>query len=78
VQLLTNHLQSQAFKANGTIYVAGQIAAAPRVGLVIGSPASSAERIFFNIESILKAAGSSLSRVVKTTVWSWWRHYRVF
>ncbi|KAJ6001930.1 hypothetical protein N7499_002204 [Penicillium canescens] len=60
---------SQAFKVNGTIYVAGQIAAAPRVGLVIGPPSSSAERIFFNIEAILKAAGSSLDRVVKTTVY---------
>ncbi|KAJ5317462.1 hypothetical protein PENANT_c036G07115 [Penicillium antarcticum] len=60
---------SQAFKANGTIYVAGQVAAAPRVGLAIGSPSSNAERIFYNIEVILKAAGSSLDRIVKTTVY---------
>ncbi|CAG8409652.1 unnamed protein product [Penicillium salamii] len=60
---------SQAFKVNGTIYVAAQIAAAPRVGFFIGPPAVTAERIFLNIEAILKAAGSSLDRIVKTTVY---------
>jgi enamine deaminase RidA (YjgF/YER057c/UK114 family) len=63
-----NQWQSQAFKVNGTIYVAAQIAAAPRVGFVIGPPTVTAERIFLNIETILKAAGSSLDRIVKTTV----------
>ena len=78
VNPLSYQSQSQAFKVNGTIYVAAQIAAAPRVGFFIGPPAVTAERIFLNIEAILKAAGSSLDRIVKTTVCSeldsvvWW------
>lgn len=39
------------------------------MGFFIGPPAVTAERIFLNIEAILKAAGSSLGRIVKTTVW---------
>ncbi|KAJ5360169.1 hypothetical protein N7517_009360 [Penicillium concentricum] len=59
---------SQAFKVNGVIYVAAQIGALPRGDLVIGQTASF-EQIFLNIEAILKAAGSSLDRIIKTTVY---------
>ncbi|OQE12131.1 hypothetical protein PENVUL_c001G01378 [Penicillium vulpinum] len=58
---------SQAFKVNGMIYVAAQVAALPRGGMAIGETAA-VERIFLNLEAILKAAGSSFDRVVKTTV----------
>ncbi|KAJ5164919.1 uncharacterized protein N7500_006749 [Penicillium coprophilum] len=59
---------SQAFKVNGMIYVAGQIGALPSGVLVTGQTAT-VERIFRNIEAILKAAGSSWDRVIKTTVY---------
>ncbi|KAJ6132620.1 hypothetical protein N7471_007835 [Penicillium samsonianum] len=59
---------SQAFKVNGTIYVAAQAANMPRGGHLAESIAS-AERMIRNIEAILKAAGSGLDRIVKTTVY---------
>ncbi|KAJ5442093.1 hypothetical protein N7445_005100 [Penicillium cf. griseofulvum] len=60
--------QSQAFKVNGTIYVAAQTPTLPNGRNVPGQTAA-VERIFLNIEAILKAAGSSWERVIKTTVY---------
>ncbi|KAJ5512771.1 hypothetical protein N7463_002323 [Penicillium fimorum] len=59
---------SQAFKVNGVIYVAAQVGALPRGDLAIGQTAYF-EQLFRNIEVILKAAGSGLDRIVKTTVY---------
>lgn len=59
---------SQAFKVNGTIYVAAQIANMPRAAHLNESLAS-AEKMIRNIEVILKAAGSGLDRIIKTTVY---------
>ncbi|CAI7577732.1 unnamed protein product [Penicillium bialowiezense] len=69
IECIRTSAAPEPFKVNGTIYVAAQIAAGPRVGFFIGPPAVTAERIFLNIEAILKAAGSSLGRIVKTTVY---------
>lgn len=60
---------SQAIKANGLVFVSGQIALDPASGQIIpGDVAAQTERVLKNLEAILKAAGSGLERVVRTTV----------
>jgi 2-iminobutanoate/2-iminopropanoate deaminase len=60
---------SQAIIANGFVYTAGQIALDPASGLVIdGGIAEQTTRVMANLKAVLEAAGSSLSQVVKTTV----------
>jgi 2-iminobutanoate/2-iminopropanoate deaminase len=60
---------SQAIKANGMVFVSGQIPLDPSTQeLVQGDVAVQSERVLRNISKILKAAGSSLEQVVKTTV----------
>jgi 2-iminobutanoate/2-iminopropanoate deaminase len=60
---------SQAIKANGLVFASGQIPIDPATGqLIQGDVAVQTERVLKNITEILGAAGSSLQRVVKTTV----------
>jgi 2-iminobutanoate/2-iminopropanoate deaminase len=60
---------SQAVKANGFIFTAGQVAIDPATGNVIeGDVRRQTERVMQNLKAILQAAGSSLENVVKTTV----------
>ncbi len=60
---------SQAIVANGLVFTAGQIALVPETGnLVDGGIAPQTERVLENIQAVLEAAGTSLDRVVKTTV----------
>ena len=60
---------SQAIKANGMVFASGQIALDPVSGQVIeGGIAEQTERVLNNLKAVLEAAGSSLDRVVKTTV----------
>jgi 2-iminobutanoate/2-iminopropanoate deaminase len=60
---------SQAIKANGLVFLSGQICLDPATQqLVGGDVAAQTERVLQNIGAILGAAGSSLSQVVKTTV----------
>jgi len=61
---------SQAIKANGFIFVAGQTARDPQTGQVIeGDITRQTERVMENLKVILEAAESSLERTVKTTVY---------
>jgi 2-iminobutanoate/2-iminopropanoate deaminase len=61
---------SQAIKANGLIFVAGQTARDPQTGEVIqGDITAQTERVMQNLKAILEAAGSSLDRTLKTTVY---------
>ncbi len=61
---------SQAIKANGFIFVSGQIPLDPRTQqLVDGDVARQTERVLENLKGIVEAAGSSLDRAVKTTVY---------
>ena len=61
---------SQAIKANGLIFVAGQTARDPQSGQIIeGDIARQTERVLENLKAILEAAGSSLDRTLKTTVY---------
>ena len=60
---------SQAIKANGFIFLSGQIPLDPRTQqLVKGDVAIETERVLENLKAVVEAAGSSLQRVVKTTV----------
>ena len=60
---------SQAIIANGFIYSAGQIALNPQtMEIVHGGIKEQTERVMENLSAVLKAAGSDLSKVVKTTV----------
>jgi 2-iminobutanoate/2-iminopropanoate deaminase len=60
---------SQAIKANGFVFVSGQIAFDPATSQIIqGDVAAQTERVLKNLKAILKAAGSGLERVVRTTV----------
>ena len=61
---------SQAIKANGFVFVSGQIPLDPRTQqMVKGDAARQTERVLENLKGILEGAGSSLERVVKTTVY---------
>ena len=60
---------SQAIRANGFIFVSGQVAIDPATQQVVaGNAAMQTERIMKNLCAILKAAGSCLERVVRSTV----------
>ncbi len=60
---------SQAIAAGNLIFVSGQLAIDPASGeFVTGDIAAMTRQIFTNIETILAAAGSTLSKVLKVTV----------
>ena len=60
---------SQAIKANGFVFVSGQIPIQPSTGeLNKGTIAEQTTLVLNNLGEILKQAGSSLNNVVKTTV----------
>src|ERR671932_2386384 len=60
---------SQAIRANGFVFVSGQLALRPgEKELSGGGIAEQTEQVFANLHAILEAAGSSLDRLVKTTV----------
>lgn len=58
---------SQAFAINQIVYTSGQIPVNPANGQVPEGIAAQAEQSCKNVEAILKAAGSDLSKVFKTT-----------
>jgi 2-iminobutanoate/2-iminopropanoate deaminase len=65
-----NPTYSQAIKANGLVFVAGQIGIDPATGKLISSDiAEQACQAIENTATILKAAGSSLENVVSTTLY---------
>jgi 2-iminobutanoate/2-iminopropanoate deaminase len=60
---------SQAIKANGFVFVSGQIPIDPQTGeFVEGGITEQTARVLKNLTAVLEAAGSSLEQVVKTTV----------
>jgi 2-iminobutanoate/2-iminopropanoate deaminase len=60
---------SQAIKANGLVFVSGQIPIDPASQqLIEGDVAAQTERVLQNLSAILSAAGSSLQQVVKAGV----------
>jgi 2-iminobutanoate/2-iminopropanoate deaminase len=60
---------SQAIRVNGFVFCAGQTPIDPAVGkLIEGDVPAQTRRVLENIRAILDAAGTSLAKVVKTTV----------
>jgi len=60
---------SQAIRANGFLYLSGQVALDPKTGEMTGVDIrQQTERVLENVKGILEAAGSNLHHVVKTTV----------
>lgn len=60
---------SQAIKANGLIFVSGQVAIDPATQQIMeGDVAIQTERVMKNLSAILAAAGSRLDRVLRSTV----------
>lgn len=61
---------SQAVKTNAMVFVSGQLALEPTTGNLIDSDIQTETRqAIENLKNILEAAGSSLEKVVKTTVY---------
>ena len=60
---------SQAIKANGFVFVSGQLSLRPGdKELTAGEIGPQTEQVFANLRAILEAAGTSLDNLVKTTV----------
>lgn len=61
---------SQAIRAGDLVFCSGQIPLDPQSGqLVSGDIRTQTKRVLDNLESVLKAAGSDLKSVVKTTIY---------
>ncbi len=61
---------SQAIKAADMIFISGQIPLDPASGEIVGdSIEAQTERVMKNLEAVLKAAGSDLDKVIKTTIY---------
>lgn len=59
---------TQAIKSAGLVFTSGQIAINPETGNIEGTDiASQTEQVCKNLAEVLKQAGSSLEKVVKTT-----------
>jgi 2-iminobutanoate/2-iminopropanoate deaminase len=59
---------SQAIQAGGLVFTAGQLGLDPTGGELAAGAAAQADRALRNLSAILDAAGTSLERVVKTTI----------
>ncbi|MGB7923931.1 MAG: RidA family protein [Pyrinomonadaceae bacterium] len=60
---------SQAVRAGDFVFASGQIPIDPQTGeFVAGGIAEQTEQVLRNLAAVLEAAGTSLDRVVKTTV----------
>jgi 2-iminobutanoate/2-iminopropanoate deaminase len=60
---------SQAIAVDGWVFCSGQIPIDPSTGeLVGGDIGAQTDQVLKNVAAVLEAAGASLSRVVKTTV----------
>ena len=61
---------SQAIKAADLVFISGQIPLDPASGETSGdSIEAQTERVMKNLEAVLKAAGSDLDKVIKTTIY---------
>ena len=61
---------AQAVKANGFVFTSGQIPLDPATGaLTAGDVKAQTRRVLENLKAVLFAAGTSLDKVVKATVY---------
>jgi 2-iminobutanoate/2-iminopropanoate deaminase len=59
---------SQAMIANGMVFTSGQIALKPSGEMVDGDVKAQCAQVLSNLKAVLETAGSSLDKVVKTTI----------
>jgi len=59
---------SQAMIANGMVFTSGQIALTPSGEMLTGDVKEQCAQVLANLKAVLEAAGSSLDKVVKTTI----------
>ena len=59
---------SQAVRVGNLVFTSGQIPLRPDGSLVEGQIEAQARQVFANLQAVLSAAGSSLDRAVKLTV----------
>jgi len=59
---------SQAQIVNGMVYTSGQVGIDPATGNVVEGLEAQAHQVFKNLTEVLKAAGTDMSKVFKTTV----------
>jgi 2-iminobutanoate/2-iminopropanoate deaminase len=60
---------SQAVKCGGLVFTSGQIPMDPATGAIVGGDITvQTERVFENLKAVLAAAGTSLERAVKVSV----------
>lgn len=61
---------AQAVKAQGFVFLSGQIPLDPSTGeLVQGDIATQTRRVLDNLKAVLEGAGTNLSKVVKATIY---------
>ena len=59
---------SQAIISGNTVYCSGQIPINPETGEIPEGVANQAHQVFKNIKNLLEAAGTSIDKVIKTSV----------
>lgn len=59
---------SQAQIVNGLVFTSGQIGIDPATGALVDGIEAQAHQVFKNLTELLKAAGSDMSKVIKTCV----------
>jgi 2-iminobutanoate/2-iminopropanoate deaminase len=60
---------SQGVRANGFLFISGQVAFDPATSQITGTDAAQqTQRVLENLQAILEAGGSNFDQVVKTTV----------
>ena len=59
---------SQAIEVNGMIYTSGMIPVIPATGEIAEGLEAQAKQALTNVKNLLEASGSSMEKVVKTTV----------
>lgn len=59
---------SQAVRAGDIIYTSGMIPVVPQTGEIVEGVEAQARQVLTNVRSLLEASGSSMDKVIKTTV----------
>ena len=59
---------SQAIKANGMVFLSGQLGLIPETGKLPEGIEEQTRQVMVNLAAVLSAAGSDMGRIVKTTI----------
>ena len=59
---------SQAIEVNGMVFTSGVIPVDPATGSIPEGSAAQAEQAFTNLKNLIEASGTSMDKVIKTTV----------